>query len=135
MSNPIVTLPRVCKPILQGGRSFSMLAPLAGVVGQDAIPYTSEWLPMGPGSYLQLMLTVTKLTGTLSVIVETVNDPVMDSPRFCGNFTQTNVVGSVQAGMLSDSFVRIIATPGAGPNQIADWLIEGNAFLPFAPGV
>ncbi|MEP7122518.1 MAG: hypothetical protein ABJE95_16470 [Byssovorax sp.] len=112
-----------------------MLAPLAGVVGQDAIPYTSEWLPVGPGSYLQLTLTLTKITGTLSVVLETLNDPATDSPRFCGNFTQTNVVGSVQAGLLSDSFVRVIATPGAGVGQLADWLIEGNAFLPFAPGV
>lgn len=112
-----------------------MLAPLAGVAGQDTQPYTSEWLPVGPGSYLQLTLTVFKLTGTLSVVLETLNDPVTDAPRFCGNFTQTNVVGSVQAGLLSDRFVRVIATPGAGVNQSADWLVEGNAFLPFAPGV
>ncbi len=130
-----VMMPRVCKPLLQGGRYFSMLTPLAGVVGQDAMPYTSEWLPVGAGAYLQLTLTITSLTGTLSVVLETVNDPVADKPRFCGNFTQNNAVGAVQAGMLSDSFVRVVATPGAGLNQAADWSVDGNAFLPFAPGV
>ena len=135
MSNPIVALPRVCKPILQGGRSFSMLAPLAGVVGQDATLYVSEWLPVGMGAYLQLTLTLTNITGTLLVFLETVDDPTTDPPRFCGLFTQTNVVGSVTAGMISDRFVRVIAAPGAGIDQIADWLIEGNAFLPFATGV
>ena len=30
---PIHVMPRVCKPILQGGRSFSMLAPLAAMKG------------------------------------------------------------------------------------------------------
>ena len=112
-----------------------MLAPLAGVLGQDATLYTSEWLPVGVGSYLQLTLTLTNITGTLLVLVETVDDPATDPPRFCGFFTQTNAVGSVKTGMISDRFVRVIAAPGVGVNQIADWSIEGNAFLPFAPGV
>ena len=135
MPNPAIALPRVCKPLLKGGRYFSMLTPLAGVVAQDTKPYTSEWLPVGPGAYLQLTLTVKNITGTLLVIVETLNDPATDTPRYCGNFAQTNVVGSVNAGMVSDSFVRVTATPGAGVNQTADWLVEGDAFLPFAPGV
>ena len=112
-----------------------MLAPLAGVVGQDATLYVSEWLPVGMGAYLQLTLMLTNITGTLLVFLETVDDPTTDPPRFCGSFTQTNVVGLVKAGMTSDRFVRVIAAPGAGINQIADWLIEGNAFLPFAAGV
>lgn len=135
MSIPTVVMPRVCKPILQGGRSFSMLAPLAGVDAQDTVPYASEWLPVGPGAYLQLTLTLTNITGTLLVHVETLNDPSTDKPRFCGSFVQTNAIGSATAGMVSDSFVRVVATPGAGVNQTADWTVDGNAFLPFAPGV
>jgi hypothetical protein len=132
---PIPVLPRVCKPIHQGGRSFSMLAPLAGVFGQDATPYISEWLPVGPGSYLQLTFTLSSLIGTLSVILETLHDPEADAPRFCGAFLQTNVVGLVRATMVSDTFVRVIATPGAGVKQASDWTIRGNAFLPFVSGM
>ncbi len=111
-----------------------MLAPLAGVFGHDATPYTSEWLPVGAGAYLQLTLTLASLTGTLSVILETLNDPETDAPRFCGAFQQTNVVGLVRATMVSDRFVRVIATPGTGVGQSADWSIRGNAFIPFVPG-
>jgi hypothetical protein len=111
-----------------------MLAPLAGFVAQDATPYVSEWLPVGPGSYLQLTLTVTAINGALLVFLETLNDPDTDLPRFCGNFTQTNAVGSVKVSMLGDRFVRVIAMPGVGVKQTADWMVEGNAFVPFAPG-
>ncbi len=130
-----VALPRVCKPIIQGGRSYSMLAPLAGVTGQDATPYTSDWLPVGAGAFLQLTLSVSRLAGTLSVVLETVGNPETDPPRFCGAFPQTNVGDTVKATMVCDAFVRVVATPGAGAGQFADWTITGDAILSGAPGM
>lgn len=130
-----VALSRVCKPIIQGGRSYSMLAPLAGVAGQDATPYTSDWLPVGAGAFLQLTLSVSRLMGTLSVMLETVGNPETDLPRFCGSFSQSNVVGAVKATMVCDAFVRVVATPGAGVEQLADWMITGDAILSGAPGM
>jgi hypothetical protein len=124
-------IPRVCKPTTVGGRSVSMLAPLAGVAAQDATPYVSEWLPVGPGAFLQLALNLEKLVGTLSIILETVGDPAKEKPRFCGSFAQTNTPGEVHANMMSDAYVRVVATPGTGPDQAAHWSITGNAFVPF----
>lgn len=130
-----VALPRVCKPIIQGGKSYSMLAPLAGVTAQREAPYTSDWLPVGAGAFLRLSLSLTRLTGTLSVMVETVGDPDTDPPRFCGAFPQTSVSGTVKATMVCDAFVRVIATPGGGAGQSADWTITGDAILSGAPGM
>jgi hypothetical protein len=130
-----VATPEICRPILQGGKSYAMLAPLAGVTGQDAKPYTSDWLPVGAAAFLQIALSISRLTGTLSVILETVGDPDTDPPRFCGAFPQTNVVGTVKATMMSDAFVRVVATPGAGAGQSADWSITGDAILSGAPGM
>jgi hypothetical protein len=127
--------PRVCKPIIQGGRSYCMLAPLAGVTAQRATPYTSEWLPVGAGAFLQLTLSITRLAGTLSVMLETVGDPDKDPPRFCGTFPQANAAGTVKTTMVSDAFVRVVATPGAATDQAADWTITGDAILSGAPGM
>lgn len=130
---PVVATPQVCKPITKGGRTFSMLVPLAGVTGQDATPYTSEWLPVGAGAVLQLRLDVARVKGTLCVILETLAVPETDAPRFCGSFPQTNVAGSVKATMVCDEFVRVVATPGTGALQSADWAITGDAILSGAP--
>ena len=132
---PTVALPRVCKPIIQGGKSYSMLAPLAGVTAQGATPYVSEWLPIGSGAFLRLALSVTRLTGTLSVMLETVGDPDVDPPGFCGAFLQTGVDGTVNATMTCDAFVRVVATPGTGAGQFADWTLTGEAILSGAPGM
>jgi hypothetical protein len=112
-----------------------MLAPLAGVTAQDATPYVSEWLPVGAGAFLQLTLAVTRLNGTLTVTIETVGNPDTDPPRFCGAFPQTNVADTVKTTMVCDAFVRVVATPGAGAGQVADWTITGDAILSGAPGM
>jgi hypothetical protein len=111
-----------------------MLAPLAGVTAQGATPYTSDWLPVGAGAFLQLTLKIARLTGTLSVILETVGHKT-DPPRFCCAFTQTNGTGTVSAAVVSDAFVRVVATPGAGVGQVADWTITGQTILSSAPSV
>lgn len=130
--DPIVATPRVCKPIPKGGRIFAMLSPLAGVTGQDALPYVSDWLPVGAGAILQLSLTIARVSGTLSVLLETLNVPETDAPRFCGSFAQLGEPGAVKATMVCDAFVRVVATPGTGAGQSADWVITGDAFLPGA---
>jgi hypothetical protein len=130
---PKVARPRLCKPSSQGSKTSSRLAPLAGVTAQGATPYTSEWLQVTAGAFLQLTLSITRLTGTLSVMLETVDSPKTDVPRFCGAFPQTTGVSKVKTTVTCDSFVRVIATPGAGAGQVADWTISGQAVLSSAP--
>jgi len=129
---PTVARPRLCKPSFQASKTYSRLAPLAGVTAQGATPYTSEWLQVAAGSFLQLTLSITRLTGTLSVMLETADSPT-DVPRFCGAFPQTTGVSKVKTTVTCDAFVRVIATPGAGAGQVADWTISGQAVLSNAP--
>jgi hypothetical protein len=135
MSNTAVS-PVVCKPIVKGQQCFSMLEPLAGVIGQDNTPYTSDWLFIGAGSYLEVKLNVANFVGTLAVAMETVQD-VSDPPRLLGTFPQTpGVAGS--AGLIGGppvcaKYVRVVATPGQGAGQTCDWSITGQAIVPFAP--
>lgn len=131
MPNTVIT-PHICKPITKGRRAFSMLAPLAGMSGQDTTPYVSEWLAVEPGAYMQLNLSVSKLTGVLLVLLETCRNPETDQMRFLGCFSVMNQPGVTQTGLVSDSFVRVIAMPGGGANQSADWIITGEAFVPVA---
>lgn len=137
MANPAnqVVKPVVCKPIVKGQRNISMLAPLAGVIGQDTTPYASEWLFIGAGSVLQVCLNLANFVGTLCVLLETVGD-VESPPRFLGSFQQTpGVAGSIELvgpAPVCEDYVRVIATPGKGAGQTCDWTITGQAIVPFA---
>jgi hypothetical protein len=138
MANPTnqVVKPVVCKPIAKDDRNISMLAPLAGVIGQDTKPYASEWLFIGAGSVLQVRLHLANFVGTLCVLLETVGE-VRSPPRFLAAFRQTpGVAGSVELvgpAPVCEDYVRVIATPGKGAGQTCDWTITGQALVPFAP--
>jgi len=131
-----VVKPIVCKPIVKGQQNFSMLAPLAGVMRQDTTPYVSEWVFIGAGSTLQIVLNLEHFVGTLAVVLETVGDP-LSSPRFLASFLQIPGVDGrvelVDPPPVCDDFVRVIATPGLGSGQNCDWTITGQALVPFAP--
>jgi hypothetical protein len=130
-SNQIVP-PVVCKPIVKGQQCFQMLEPLAAVTEQDATPFQGPWIPVQPGSALQLTLEVAALSGTLFVHLETVGD-VTDPPRILGAFRAMNEVGSVDMLAVSDAFVRVLATPGTGEGQTASWRVRGKGYVPYAP--
>jgi hypothetical protein len=131
MSKKIVP-PVVCKPVVKGQHCFQMLEPLAGVSEQDTTPFVGPWMPVQPGSSLQLTLAITAITGTLVVHLETVAN-MTGRPRVLNAFEATNAVGSVDAFTVSDAFVRVIATPGTGAGQSASWTVSGKGFVPFAP--
>src|SRR5262249_14789462 len=122
--------------IVKGQRNFSMLAPLAGVIGQDTKPYMSEWQFIGAGSALQVRLNIANFVGTLIVILETVGD-VARPARFLGSFQQMpwveGIVELVGPAPVCDDYVRVIATPGKSSGQKCDWTITGQAIVPFAP--
>lgn len=138
MPNPTnqVVSPIVCKPIVKGQQYISMLEPLAGVINQDATPYTSAWQFIGGGSAMQVCLNLANFIGTLSVHLETVGT-VGNAPRLLGYFKQTpGVAGSVEfTGPMPvcDDYVRVVATPGKGAGQTCDWTITGQAIVPYAP--
>jgi hypothetical protein len=131
-----VLKPVVCKPIVKGQQNISMLEPLAGVIGQNHIPYVSDWLFIGAGSALQVSLHLAHFVGTFYVFLETVGK-VGNTPRFLGWFIQTpGVAGSVELYgpmPVCDDYVRVIASPGTGAGQTCDWSITGQAHVPFAP--
>jgi hypothetical protein len=138
MPNPVnqVIKPVVCKPIVKGQQNISMLEPLAGVIGQNHIPYVSDWLFIGPGSALQVSLHLANFVGTFFVFLETVSK-VGNTPRYLSFFQQMpGVDGSVELWgpmPVCDDYVRVIATPGTGVGQTCDWTITGQAHVPFAP--
>jgi len=135
LTNQIIP-PVVCKPIVRGQQNISMLAPLAGVTFQDNTPYTSPWVFVGAGSSMQVSLVITKLVGTFLVLLETVGT-VGNEPRFLCVFSQTpGQTGPVEifgALPVCDDYVRVVATPGASTDQRCDWIIAGQAIVPFAP--
>jgi hypothetical protein len=131
-----VVEPVICKPIVKGQQNISMLAPLAGMIGQNNVPYVSEWLFIGVGSALQLSLHLANFVGTFFVFLETVGK-VGNPPRFLGYFVQTpgqaSTVEIIGPPPVCDDYVRVIATPGTGSGQTCDWTITGQAIVPFAP--
>lgn len=138
MPNPVnqVIKPVICKPIVKGQQNISMLEPLAGVTGQNNVPYVSEWLFLGVGSALQVSLHLANFVGTFLVLLETVGK-VGNPPRFLGVFVQTpGVAGTVEIvgpPPVCDDYVRVLAVPGTGVGQTCDWKITGQAIVPFAP--
>src|SRR5271165_2587728 len=100
--------PVVCKPVVKGQQCYQMLEPLAAVLEQDATPFVGPWMPVQPGSALQLTLSIGAIKGTLLVHLETVAD-VSRTPRILGAFEATNAVGDVNTLAVSDAFVRVVA--------------------------
>src|SRR5262249_25099832 len=113
---------------------------LAGMTGQDVTPYTSPWVKVHPGGYLDAKLTITKRVGTFFAYVETCHEvdlsgatPVaVDAPRVIGGFPQ--VVGPIIAPnvqpfrgiALVDNWIHVVATPGQGSGQTCDWTVSGE---------
>jgi hypothetical protein len=119
------------------------LAPLAQVAGQDSTPYSSAWVQVPPGSFLQVHLHITNKVGNLVVHVETctrcevvggvhVN---VDPPRVVGVFAQVSgtilpaspSVEPLRGVPLADNYIRVVATPGQGAGQTCDWAVTGQA--------
>ena len=133
--NNQVVRPVVCNPIVKGQQNIRMLAPLAGVIGQDSKPYVSPWLFIGAGSAMQVCLNLSNFVGTFAVILETVGD-VTRPARFLGSFKQSPIGGIFELigpMPVCDDYVRVIATPGNGAGQMCDWTITGQAIVPYAP--
>jgi hypothetical protein len=124
-------------------QAAAQLAPLAQVTGQDSTPYTSPWVQVPPGSFLDVRLCITNKVGNFAARVETcthcnlvggVNVNV-DPPRVVGVFPQVPGVilpasPSVQPlhGVpLADNYIRVVATPGQGAGQTCDWAVTGQA--------
>ena len=124
-------------------QAAAQLAPLAQVTGQDNTPYTSPWVQVPPGSFLQVQLHITNKVGNLVVHVETCSRCTLvggvnvnvDPPRVIGSFPQ--VAGKIVAPSacrqhlrgvpLADNYIRVVATPGQGAGQTADWAVTGQA--------
>jgi len=124
----------VCKPIVKGEQCFQMLEPLACVLDQDTTPYVGPWLPVQAGSSLQLTVTVIKLEGTLLVHLETSRNRG-EASQVLGAFPGFSRSGTADLFVVSDAFVRVVATPGTGPRQKATWKVSGKAFVPYAPAI
>ena len=124
-------------------QAAAQLAPLAQVTGQDNTPYASPWVQVPPGSFLQVQLHITNKVGNLVVHVETctrcnlvggVNVNV-DPPRVVGSFAQvpgtilpaSPCVQPLRGIPLADNYIRVVATPGQGAGQTADWAVTGRA--------
>jgi len=129
--NKVLT-PVVCKPIVKGQQCFQMLDPLAAMVEQDATPFVGPWHAVQPGSVLQLTLTLSALTGTLAVHLETARTKGAPS-RVLGVFQTSYAQATAELMVVTDALVRVVATPGTAPGQLASWNVSGKGFVPFAP--
>jgi hypothetical protein len=82
-------------------QAVAQLAPLAQVTGQESTPYTSPWVQVPPGSFLDVHLSITKKVGNFVAHVETCSrcnlvEGVLvnvDPPRVVGSFAQ--VAGTI----------------------------------------
>jgi hypothetical protein len=124
-------------------QAAAQLAPLAQVAGQDNTPYTSPWVQVPPGSFLEVQLSITHKVGNLVVHVETCTHCNLvegahvnvDPPRVVGSFAQvpgtilpaSPSVQPLRGIPLADNYLRVVATPGQGAGQTADWAVNGQA--------
>jgi len=124
-------------------QAAAQLAPLAQVTGQDSTPYTSPWVQVPPGSFLDVRLCITNKVGNFVARVETCNqcnlvggvNVNVDAPRVVGIFPQVAGpilpaapnVQSLRGVPLADNYIRVVATPGQGAGQTCDWSVTGKA--------
>jgi hypothetical protein len=85
----------------------------------------SDWIPVQPGSVVEGKLTVTILTGTLDVLLETTSNPLdpNEAPRpLSQQFDSVAALPYVSVVTAEcDAFIRLTATPGLGAGQTATW--------------
>jgi hypothetical protein len=124
-------------------QAAAQLVPLAQVTGQDSTPYTSPWVQVPPGSFLDVHLCITNKVGNFVAHVETCSrcnvvggvHANVDPPRVVGVFAQvagtivpaSPSVQSLHGVPLADNYIRVVATPGQGAGQTCDWAVTGQA--------
>jgi len=102
VAKPVVTQPAVSGFVVRASgvspvrQALAQLAPLAQVTGQGVAPYTSPWVQVPPGSFLDVRLRITNKVGTFVARVETCSrckivegiNVHVDPPRVIGSFAQ-----------------------------------------------
>ena len=148
VTQPVVAQPAVSGIVVRASgaspvrQAVAQLAPLAQVTGQDSNPYTSPWVQVPPGSFLDVRLSITKKVGNFVAHVETCHECKLvegvnvnvDAPRVVGSFAQ--VAGTIvpaspsvqplQGVPVVDNYIRVVATPSQGAGQTCDWAVTGQ---------
>jgi hypothetical protein len=119
-------------PVTKKRVPFLQFNPLWGMSQQDTTVQQSAWIRIGAGVILNLKLSVTALSGTLDVAIETMHNPSDNSenPRaLSADFQQVPAGGESYLTAPCDEYIRITATPGAGGGQTATWTISGSGYF------
>jgi hypothetical protein len=128
---PTTQVPPVLgNPYTQNGSNALDCAPFGGCAPQDATDQTGPWIPVLPGSTVQLQLNLTALTGTLAVWLETVNQSTAENPQFLASFQQSIVPGTfpISKPATCGAFIRWRSTPGSG--GASSWTLTGRLIVP-----